>query len=100
VLHRARRSLTARLVISFLVLSVVMVATVGLLASIRARSSLQTSIYDRLNAVADAKSDALDRWIAEQQRNLVFVGKIPQVVDAARVALSTESTPSQGRSAS
>ena len=82
-----RRSLMARLVGTFLVISILMVAIVGLVAYQRARSALEASIFDRLGAVADAKTDALDRWIAEQQRNLVFIGTLPQVAGEGRSLL-------------
>jgi PAS domain S-box-containing protein len=62
-----------RLVGSFLVLAVVMVAVVGLVAFLRARSSLQASVFDRLDAAEELKTDALERWIDEQRRNVVFV---------------------------
>jgi len=88
----SRRSLTARLVVTFLVISILMVAIVGLVAYGRARSALEASIYDRLNAVADAKTDALDRWIAEQQRNVVFIGTLPQVANEGRVLMAARSS--------
>jgi signal transduction histidine kinase/DNA-binding response OmpR family regulator/HPt (histidine-containing phosphotransfer) domain-containing protein len=63
-----------RLVLSFLVLSVLMVAIVGFVAYARAKDSLQGTVFDRLNAAAELKTDSLDRWIDEQRRNVVFVG--------------------------
>ena len=70
-----------------------MVATVCGVAFLLARSSLESSLYARLGAVADAKTDALDRWIAEQQRNVVFVGTLPQVGSDAAVLLDTSAPP-------
>jgi signal transduction histidine kinase/CheY-like chemotaxis protein len=84
----AGRTLMGRLVRSFLVLSVLMVAAVGVIAFLRARDSLESSVYDRLAAVADAKSEALDRWIDEQQRGLVFIGALPEVGRAGRTMLA------------
>jgi PAS domain S-box-containing protein len=63
----------AKLVVSFLVLSVAMVAIVGVVAYLRARSSLETSVFDRLEAASELKTGSLDRWIDEQRRNVVFV---------------------------
>jgi signal transduction histidine kinase/CheY-like chemotaxis protein/HAMP domain-containing protein len=77
----------ARLVGSFLLISVLMVVVVGVVAFLRARSSLESSVYDRLAAVGDAKAEALDRWIDEQQRNLVFIGTLPQVGRDGQVIL-------------
>src|SRR3990172_12495326 len=71
--RRGRRSLMVRLVVSFLVLSVLTVAVVGVVAYQRARSSLQGTVFDRLDAAAEGKAASLDRWIDEQRRNVVFV---------------------------
>ncbi len=71
--RRGRRSLMARLVLSFLVLSVLMVAVVGVVAYQRARSSIETTVFDRLDGTSDLKADSLDRWIDEQRRNVVFM---------------------------
>ena len=50
--HTARtgRSLMARLVLTFLVLSLLMVGIVGTVSYLRARSSLETQVFDRLDA--------------------------------------------------
>ena len=82
-----RRSLVARLVVSFLALSVLMVAIVGGVAYLRARAALESSVFDRLEAVAADRAVALDSWIDEQQRNVVFVGLMPGVGDDARITL-------------
>ena len=68
------RNLVARLVLTFLALSLVMVAVVGTISYLRARDSLQTSVFDRLTGAQQLKADSLDRWIDEQRRNVVFVG--------------------------
>jgi signal transduction histidine kinase/HAMP domain-containing protein/ActR/RegA family two-component response regulator len=94
-----RRSLMARMVGTFLVLSIVMVAIVCLVTYDRAKTSLESSVYLRLGAVADAKTAALDSWVADQQRNLVFVGTLPQVGAEAQVLRSPTSTPARKREA-
>jgi PAS domain S-box-containing protein len=68
-----RKSLVGRLVLTFLVLSVAMVAVLGLVSYLRARDALEASVYDRLDTAAEQKADSLDRWIDEQRRNAVFV---------------------------
>ena len=68
-----RRSLRARLVASFLIVSAITVLVVGAVVYVRATDDLTSSVYDRLDAVAGIKADALDRWIDEQTRNVVFV---------------------------
>ena len=95
----ARHTLMGRLLRSFLVLSVLMVAAVGLIAFLLARDSLESSVYDRLGAVADAKSEALDRWIDDQQRNLVFIGTLPEVGRTGRTMLDRNSSPARREAA-
>jgi signal transduction histidine kinase/ActR/RegA family two-component response regulator len=71
---RARgRGLMARLVLTFLALSLLMVAIVGVVSYTRARDSLKTSVFDRLTAAEQLKADSIDRWLDEQRRNAVFV---------------------------
>ena len=64
----------ARLVLTFLALSLLMVGIVGAVAYQRARGSLEAQVFDRLDAAAGLKADSLDRWLDEQRRNVVFVG--------------------------
>jgi signal transduction histidine kinase/HAMP domain-containing protein len=93
------RSLMARLVGSFLVLSILMVAIVCVVTFYRAKASLESSVYARLGAVADAKTGALNSWVADQQRNLVFIGTLPQVGSEADRLLSPDSTAKERRRA-
>ena len=64
----------ARLVLTFLALSLLMVAAVGTISYLRARDSLKSQVFDRLQAAEQLKADSVDRWIDEQRRNAVFVG--------------------------
>ena len=68
-----RRSLMVRLVLTFLALSLLMVGIVGAVSYLRARDSLETTVFDRLSAAQQLKADSIDRWIDEQRRNVVFV---------------------------
>ena len=63
----------ARLVLTFLALSLLMVGIVGVVSYLRARSSLEGQVFDRLDAAEQLKADSLDRWLDEQRRNTVFV---------------------------
>jgi hypothetical protein len=89
------RSLRARLVGYFLLLSSITVAVVGVVVYARATDDLTKSVFERLDAVAEVKADSLDRWIDEQRRNVVFVGAIPGVGDQARILLDDASTPAE-----
>ncbi|MFI5199457.1 MAG: histidine kinase dimerization/phospho-acceptor domain-containing protein, partial [Candidatus Limnocylindrales bacterium] len=60
---------------------------VGAIVYVRATGDLTNAIYDRLGAVAAVKADAIDRWVDEQSRNVVFVSSMPGVGDDARTYL-------------
>jgi hypothetical protein len=97
-----------RLVGSFLVLSVLMVSAVGVLAYVRARSTLQASIYNRLDAAVEQKASAVNSWIDDQRRNVVFVGQLfgstqssgdPQLKRLSQQLLSAGTSPTVRRKA-
>ncbi len=67
-----RRSLVARLVLTFLLLSVLTLVIVGVVSYQQARNELRDSAFARLGTAADQKASSLDRWIDEQRRNAVF----------------------------
>jgi signal transduction histidine kinase/ActR/RegA family two-component response regulator len=98
VLGPFRRSFRARLVAYLLLLSTVTVVLVGAVVYARATNDLTASVYDRLDAIAGIKADALDRWLDEQTRNVVFIGVVPGVGDDARTFLDP-GTPGAMRSA-
>ncbi len=89
-----RRSLRARLIAYFLVLSTITALVVGAIVYVRATGDLTNAIYDRLGAVAAVKADAIDRWVDEQSRNVVFVSSMPGVGDDARTYLDPASPAS------
>src|SRR5215467_7791825 len=97
-----RRTLMVRLVGSFLVLSVLMVTAVGVLAYVRARSTLESSIFARLDAAVEQKTGAVNSWVDDQRRNVVFVGQLfgstqssgdPQLKRLSAELLSPQTTP-------
>ena len=68
-----RRSLRARLVSYFLLLSVLTVVAVGAVVNVRATDDLREAVLERLNAAAELKLTALDGWLEEQRRVVVLV---------------------------
>ncbi|MEA2547746.1 MAG: hypothetical protein QOE42_344 [Chloroflexota bacterium] len=82
-----RTSLRSRLVAYFVLLSAVTILVVGGVVYVRATDDVTRGIYDRLDAVAANKADALNRWIDEQTRNVVYVGSISGFGDDARAFL-------------
>jgi signal transduction histidine kinase/HAMP domain-containing protein len=89
-----KKSLMARLVGYYLLLSLVTVGLVGIVAFTRAREALKQSIFNRLEAVSTLKEDVLNRWIDDQRRDVVFIAWLPEVGEQAGLLLSRpESTP-------
>jgi signal transduction histidine kinase/DNA-binding response OmpR family regulator/HAMP domain-containing protein len=74
-----KKSLTARLVGFFLLLSLVTVSLVGYIAFVRAREALKQSVVDRLETVANLKEDEFNRWVDDQRRNIVFIAWLQEV---------------------
>ncbi len=89
-----KKSLMARLVSYFLLVSLLTVGLVGYVAYVRATETLKQSVFDRLQAVATLKEDGLIRWVDEQRRNLVFLAWLLEVrVQAGTLLSSPESDP-------
>ncbi|MFH0968486.1 MAG: response regulator, partial [Methanobacteriota archaeon] len=77
------RNLRIRLVFTFLLLSLIVVSLVGYIAYVQASGTLKQSVYDRLDAVATLKQEALNNWIDEQLQNLVMIAWLPELQDLA-----------------
>ena len=91
------RSLRARLVSHFLVLSLLIVALAGYLAFIGARRALEQSIFDRLSVVADLEENELRRWVTNQRQEVIFLASLPELksyAEALLEGLSDASSPS------
>lgn len=89
-----KRSLTARLICSFLLLSLLIVGLVGLIAYFQATGTLTNSVYDRLNAVATLKQNGLNNWVDDQTQNVVMIAWLPDVRSQAGTILSSpDSSP-------
>jgi PAS domain S-box-containing protein len=89
-MNRPKNSLIARLVVSFLSVSLMTVLIVGLMSYERARSALKTAVIDRLNATIELKEDALNRWLDQQLDDLIFIKTQPAVQEAAELLLREE----------
>src|SRR5262249_25033796 len=87
LLRPLRRSLRARLVAYFLLLSIVTVLVVGSIVYVRATDDLTSSVYDRLQAVVGLKASQLGSFTDEQTRNVIFVSVIPGLGDQTQTFL-------------
>lgn len=90
------KSLMARLVGYYLLLSLLTVILMGASVYNQAAESLKESSYDRLRAVAVLKEASLNRWVDEQRRNLTFIAWLPEIQEQAGSLLdSTSDTASR-----
>ena len=80
---RPDRSLVARLVGSFLTVSVLTVGFVALVAFVEARRALHEAIADRLMTVAVDKEGEVVRWVDQQRDLAVFLADLPVLRDDA-----------------
>ena len=81
------KSLMARLVGYYLLLSLLTVILMGGSVYSQAAESLKESSYDRLRAVAVLKETSINRWVDEQRRNLTFIAWLPEIQEQAGTLL-------------
>ena len=81
------RSLRARLVGHFLLLSLLIVALAGCLAFVGARRALEQSVFDRLSMVADLEEGQLRHWVESQRLEVVFLASLPELRGHAETLL-------------
>jgi class 3 adenylate cyclase/HAMP domain-containing protein len=73
------RSLTARLLGYFSLLSLITVALLGVVAFFRAKDALTSSVFERLSVIADLKQDALAVWVEGQRDATVALARLPSI---------------------
>jgi hypothetical protein len=74
-----KKSLMIRLVIYFMLLSLVTVSVVGAAAYLRARQALTQAVFDQLEAAAILKEDELNRWIGDRREDVLLVASLPEM---------------------
>jgi GAF domain-containing protein/HAMP domain-containing protein len=87
-----KKSLMARLVIYFLLLSVVVMSLVSHIAFVQAKETLTQSTYDRLSAIATLKEDELNQWVNTQRQDVRFITQLSEVQGHAEALLTREET--------
>ena len=93
------RSLMARLVSYFLLLSLVIVALAGALASIGGREAFKQSVAERLQVIAALEKDQLYRWVEHQRQDLVLLASSPMVRSLAEPLLQPDAAPAEAQAA-
>ena len=87
-----RRNLTARLICTFLIFSLLIVSLVGCIAYFHATQSLTRSVYDRLDAVATIKEDGLNNWVEDQTQTVVMIAGLPGIRKQSSLLFSSPNT--------
>ena len=80
-----RKSLLYKLVGAFSLLSLVTVGLVTFIAYIRAKESLQESIFERLNVAISLKEFELNEWFDNQQRAAILLADSPDIKHRIRI---------------
>lgn len=92
-----RKSLLTQLVSAFSALSLVTISLVSYSAYTRARESLQTEVFARLNVAVSLKEFELNQWFESQRREAVFLARSPVVINAVSAMLPPiQQAPAEG----
>lgn len=83
------RNLTARLAGYFALVMLIGTILIGYLAYSGVRVTVLSSTVGQLQAVANLKEDALDRWVEEQRRNVILIGSLPEVRQWVEILLNS-----------
>lgn len=68
-----------RLVAYYSTFALITVGTVIYFSYAQVVKSIQTTLENELDVIAELKMDSLDRWVDEQQRNAVFLASLPEL---------------------
>ncbi len=85
-----KKSLMARLVSYFLLLSLMTVGVVSYIAFFNAREALKQAIFQQLRVAATAREDELNRWVRDQSNDIFFITQWPGVQSAAATLMQNE----------
>ncbi|VXD15766.1 Adenylate/guanylate cyclase [Planktothrix serta PCC 8927] len=93
------KSLMSRLVVYFLLLSVLTVFFMGAIAFQSAKTSIQQLVFDRLEVTATLKEEALNLWVENQKNATVSLAQLPDLQTAAEILLTANSSSQEWRDA-
>ncbi|NES85186.1 MAG: PAS domain-containing protein, partial [Moorea sp. SIO2B7] len=93
------KNLISRLVGYFLLLSLVIVSSVGAIAFIKARVHLEKLAFERLEVTANLQEEALNLWMENQRYATVSLAQIPEIRTQAQIILTNPESNSKFNSA-
>jgi PAS domain S-box-containing protein len=74
-----KTSLTFKLVSYFSLLSLVTITSVGALTFVKVRNTIETLVFDRLEATASLKETTLNLWFDSQKETVISLANQPEV---------------------
>ncbi|MFQ5616806.1 MAG: GAF domain-containing protein, partial [Anaerolineales bacterium] len=84
------KSLMARLVSYFMLLSLVTVILASYIAYLRASEALKQSVFERLNVAATLKEAELNRWVETRLEDIIIVLQLSKIQSHAQTLLYAE----------
>jgi two-component system cell cycle sensor histidine kinase/response regulator CckA len=94
-----QRSLLFRIVLSFFVLSSLIVVSLTVFSFWFLTRSARGQQVDRISAIATIKEEALNRWVKDQVRNTESIARLSQVEKPAAILCAPDATDAERRSA-
>ena len=91
--------LTSRIVLCFVLVAAVLLATVGALSYRRGSESLKAAAMSEMFATAIEKEAALDTWFDERLDDLAQIAKDPDLLEAAAALIAAAPASEEARSA-
>lgn len=88
-----KQSLTLRLVLSFLLLSLLVVGILGFVAGIIATETIKQSAFERLDTSVNLKEDSFNKWVDDQIANVVLMSTMPALYENVEVLVSFPPPP-------
>ncbi|MFP4344907.1 MAG: GAF domain-containing protein [Anaerolineales bacterium] len=90
-MRRWSHSLLVRMLLSFVALALVGSTVLTLYAYVQARRTLTESIFQTLETTVRLKAGALDRWVDEQEADLLVVAQLSEVKSQAALLAAGDS---------
>ncbi|MBN1991084.1 MAG: HAMP domain-containing protein [Anaerolineae bacterium] len=87
-----QKSLMARLVSYFLLLSLAIGGLSVFVAYIQGQNALEKSVHDRLTAAATLQENELNRWLEDQRQVVLAIAQLPQIQAQAALLLNHANT--------
>lgn len=90
-----QKSLRIRLITYFFLLSLIPITLVGVVAYFLARSILEQSVFEQLNAITSTKEEELDRWVTDRAQDVYFLSRSPEIWQQANLIINQNALPAE-----